>query len=384
MDALSAPVITAIVVVATTLVCGLIGFLNSPAAFSLKDRVVVVTGGSSGIGQEVALSCLQAGAHVVLLARDQGRLEAAAGYLQAQLAAHQLKHPQPQQPKQLIRTYSADVTDAAATAAALELAAKECGGVIHGLVCSAGTSSPKEFVSQTAAEFEQVLRLNVVGTRNAIAAALPFMNDKAGGRIVLISSQAGQVGLYGYTAYSVRGARWRCSLAAQSGPSDTQHTALTPSLRTPHTPHPTPHTPHPHPPQSSKFALNGLAQSLSMELAPRRILLSLSFPPDTDTPLLAEENKSKPAITRALSAATTTVQPQVVAAGIVAGMTHYSPTISVGFDGWMLSTLTAGMGPAGSWWSAVVQVATMGLWRAVALFYVQDFYSTVMKGSKGQ
>ena len=120
-----------------------------------------------------------------------------------------------------------------------------------------------------------------------------------------------------------------------------------------------------------------------MELAPRRILVSLAFPPDTNTPLLAEENKSKPEITRLLSAATTTVEPEEVARGIVAGMEHFSPSISVGFDGWMLSTLTAGMGPAGSWGAAVVQVCTMGLWRAVALFYVQDFYSTIMKKAGG-
>lgn len=126
------------------------------------------------------------------------------------------------------------------------------------------------------------------------------------------------------------------------------------------------------PAQASKFALNGFAQSLSMELAPRRILVSLSFPPDTNTPLLAEENKTKPEITRLISAATTTVEPSEVARGIVAGMQRFSPSISVGFDGWMLSTLTAGMGPAGSWTTACVQVATMGLWRAVALFYVQE------------
>jgi 3-dehydrosphinganine reductase len=118
-----------------------------------------------------------------------------------------------------------------------------------------------------------------------------------------------------------------------------------------------------------------------MELAPRRILVSLAFPPDTNTPLLEEENKSKPEITRLLSAATTTVEPGVVAQGIVDGMVHFSPSISVGFDGWMLSTLTAGMGPAGSWGAAVTQVLTMGLWRAVALFYVQDFYGIVMRKS---
>ena len=138
--------------------------------------------------------------------------------------------------------------------------------------------------------------------------------------------------------------------------------------------------PAPNPPrQASKFALNGLAQALSMELAPRRILVSVAYPPDTDTPLLAQENLQKPRITRLLSEATSTVAPDVVARGIVAGMERWAPAISVGFDGWMLSTVTAGMGPAGSLGAALLQACTMGLWRAVGHFYVQGFYGTVMK-----
>ena len=132
-------------------------------------------------------------------------------------------------------------------------------------------------------------------------------------------------------------------------------------------------------PQASKFALNGLAQALAMELAPRRILVSVAYPPDTDTPLLAQENLQKPRITRLLSEATATVAPAVVAQGIVEGMERWAPAISVGFDGWMLSTVTAGMGPAGSLGAALLQAGTMGLWRAVGLCYVQGFYGTVLK-----
>ena len=118
-----------------------------------------------------------------------------------------------------------------------------------------------------------------------------------------------------------------------------------------------------------------------MELAPRRILVSVAYPPDTDTPLLAAENLQKPRITRLLSEASATVAPEVVARGIVAGMERWSPTMSVGFDGWMLSTVTAGMGPSGSLAAAAVQSLTMGLWRAVGLLYVQGFYQTVIKNT---
>jgi len=116
-----------------------------------------------------------------------------------------------------------------------------------------------------------------------------------------------------------------------------------------------------------------------MELSARNILVSVSFPPDTDTPLLASENLQKPRITKMLSEASATVAPDVVGKSIVQGMEHWAPQIPVGFDGWMLSTVTAGMGPAGSVLTACSQVLTMGLWRLVGLLYVQSFYGVVKK-----
>jgi 3-dehydrosphinganine reductase len=134
--------------------------------------------------------------------------------------------------------------------------------------------------------------------------------------------------------------------------------------------------------QSSKFALNGLAQALAMELASRKILVSVAYPPDTDTPGLAAENVNKPSITKRLSEATSTVPPEVVGKAIVGGMEQWSPTITVGFDGWMLATLCSGFTPVGTVVEGVVQVLTVGLWRLVAIFYVNFFYGVVLKGDK--
>jgi len=131
------------------------------------------------------------------------------------------------------------------------------------------------------------------------------------------------------------------------------------------------------PAQATKFALQGFAQSLAQELWTRGILVSQCFPPDTDTPQYAEENKLKPALTAKLSEATAVVQPDAVARAIVQGMVHWTHAISVGFDGWLLSQLTAGMGPAGSFGSCVVQWLLGGWFRAIALFYVQWFYTTI-------
>lgn len=130
--------------------------------------------------------------------------------------------------------------------------------------------------------------------------------------------------------------------------------------------------------QASKFALNGLAQALAMELAPRKILVSVAYPPDTDTPGLAAENLQKPAITKRLSEATATVAPEVVAKSIVDGMEHWTPLITVGFDGWMLATLTSGFWPVSTVVGGAIQVLTVGLWRLVALFYIQFFYGIVL------
>lgn len=64
---------------------------------------------------------------------------------------------------------------------------------------------------------------------------------------------------------------------------------------------------------STKFALRGLAESLAMELQPYGISVTLSLPPDTDTPGYAVEELSKPKETKAISQMANLVQPEAVA-----------------------------------------------------------------------
>lgn len=130
--------------------------------------------------------------------------------------------------------------------------------------------------------------------------------------------------------------------------------------------------------QASKFALQGFAQALQQELYSRNILVSQCFPPDTDTPLLASENLQKPHVTKLLSESSATVSAAVVGVGACNGLENWRPAVPVGFDGWMLATLTSGMGPAGTLLDATIQVLTLGLWRFIALFYVQYWYRGVI------
>lgn len=231
--------------------------------------------------------------------------------------------------------HSADVSDEAAVRTALNEVAEAHGGVVDALVVCAGKAIPRTLEGSTAAELASMFSLNVVGARNAVACALPHMRRPGGGRIVLVSSQGGQVGIFGYSQYS-----------------------------------------------STKFALRGLAEALSMELYTRRIRVSLCFPPDTDTPGLAIENEGKPEITRILSGATTTVAPEVVARALIGGMERWRFFIPVGVDGWLLSLATAGMAPASTLAEAVLQVLLAGIGRLVALSVVGGFYSTVATTDK--
>jgi 3-dehydrosphinganine reductase len=134
--------------------------------------------------------------------------------------------------------------------------------------------------------------------------------------------------------------------------------------------------------QASKFALNGFSQSLAMEVHTRGIKVCVCFPPDTDTPLLAEENKTKPAITKMLSESTTMVSADSVADAAVSGMVRGSPLIGIGFDGWMLATLTAGMTPVSSYFMGAIEVLTLSIWRLVGIGYVSYFYFLIGRNDK--
>lgn len=244
----------------------LISYAMRPARFDLAGKVVVVTGGSSGIGKACCKEALSRGASVALIARKEGLLLEAAA---------ELKEGVPDAARR-ISTHVADVADDIGTTAAVRAAAAAHGGRIDVVINSAGISGPRRFEECSAAEFEQTYRVNVVGTRNAVFAALPFMRDPAGGRIVFVSSQAGQTGIYGYTAYSVRTQKllrrtytFGHEASICYSPRRLQWLHMLPIMA-----------------QASKFALHGLFESLSQELATRKILLTLAFPPDTDTPML--------------------------------------------------------------------------------------------------
>ncbi|CAA7411118.1 unnamed protein product [Spirodela intermedia] len=154
----------------------------------IKGRHVFVTAGSSGIGLSLAKQATAEGDRVSILARNLRKLEEAHEEIRRATGVE-------------AAIYSVEVRDEKAVREALEEA-----GTVDVLVCNHGVFLPRELVMVDMEEVRYTIDINVVGTFNLIRHALPAMKQAAGGSpsrsIAVISSQADQIGVYGYTSYS--------------------------------------------------------------------------------------------------------------------------------------------------------------------------------------
>lgn len=156
--------------------------------FGLRQRVSVVTGGSSGIGLASARILLAEGARVLIVARSQERLEAA----RADLAA----------PHDALGTLAVDVTDPDAPVRICE-AALTAFGRIDALVNCAGSSRLTAIDSGPLEPWYAQWELNVVATKRLIETLAPRIAEGDGGTIVNVASSAGRRPSATDAAYSV-------------------------------------------------------------------------------------------------------------------------------------------------------------------------------------
>ena len=150
-------------------------FIDRSLAGRVKGKVVVVTGGSSGIGQATAHKLAEAGARVIIVARDPEKLEAT----RKEIAAH----------GGTCITYSCDLTDLAAIDALSKKILAEHGGVDF-LVNNAGRSIRRAVVNSIDRfhDFERTMQLNYFGAVKLILAFLPAMVARKKGHVINISS----------------------------------------------------------------------------------------------------------------------------------------------------------------------------------------------------
>jgi 3-oxoacyl-[acyl-carrier protein] reductase len=186
-------------------------------AYLLKDKTVIVTGGSRGIGRSIVLKMASQGANVTFLylsneAATKDTLE----------AARELSG--------FVKAIKIDIRDAEACESAVNIIAKET-GKLDILVNSAGITRDNILGLMTNVELGDILDTNVIGVFNMLRPVIPYMVSQRDGRIINISSVAGEKGGRGQTNYA-----------------------------------------------ASKGAINALTKALAVELAPRNILVNCVAP----------------------------------------------------------------------------------------------------------
>jgi NAD(P)-dependent dehydrogenase (short-subunit alcohol dehydrogenase family) len=190
----------------------------------LHGKIVLVTGASSGIGRAAAVRLAGYGARVVAAARTAAHLDEVCGVIAAQ-GGQAVAVP-------------TDVSDAAQCQRAVAVAVERFGG-LDILINSAGLSLRGYFEGTALDVLDRVMRVNFFGTLYATHFALPYIKGRRGS-LVAISSLTGKRGTPSYALYG-----------------------------------------------ASKFAVQGLYESLRLELAPEGVHVGVLAPAYVDTPLRA-------------------------------------------------------------------------------------------------
>jgi len=223
-----------------------------------KPKTLFVTGGMSGLGKAFASEYLARGYDVAIF-----DLEIKADVLQELDALS--KHD-----GQKIVALQANVTDFPALESAVQQSVEAIGPPDLAINC-AGIQRAHPFPDLSQQDFEQVVQINVFGSRNFAAAVLPSMQE--GSRLALVSSMAGFAANYSYAAYC-----------------------------------------------ASKFGVVGLGRVLRLECKPRGINVSLICPPEVDTPMVIEELKSMHPVSRKLKDLGGSLSVEEAMRGILGGL----------------------------------------------------------------
>jgi NADP-dependent 3-hydroxy acid dehydrogenase YdfG len=158
----------------------------------IQDKVVIIMGASSGIGEATTMKLAQEGAKLVIAARREDRLKALVESI----------------PNADISYAVADVTKEEEVQAVVDFAVKKYGRV-DVLFNNAGIMPQSPLSDLRVNEWRQMLDINIMGVLNGIAAVLPIMQKQQFGHIVTTASEAAHVvfqqgAVYSGTKFAVR------------------------------------------------------------------------------------------------------------------------------------------------------------------------------------
>jgi 2-hydroxycyclohexanecarboxyl-CoA dehydrogenase len=148
----------------------------------LEGKVALVTGGAGGIGAATSRRLAAEGAQVAVTDLNGDAARSVAGEIEGS-------------------GYELDVTDALQVQAAVQEVEADTGPV-DVLVNNAGTDEFSFFVNTEPGMWDRVLAVNLLGVIGLTHAVLPGMQERGGGSIVNVASEAGRVGSQGSAVYS--------------------------------------------------------------------------------------------------------------------------------------------------------------------------------------
>lgn len=236
--------------------------MGKPDQMKLSDKLVLISGGSSGIGLSLAKKMAEKGASLLSCARRENQLAAAKEEISKSFIDD----------RQFVETVSVDMRSFETVKNTLSPVFDRF-GIPDIVVHSAGVVYPAVFEKISNEQFHWMMDTNYFGAVNLFQTVVPKMKERKSGHIVAMGSAASFIGIWGYSAYS-----------------------------------------------GSKYAIRGLCDVLRSELKPYHVQVSIVFPPDTDTPQLAYENQFKPKITREVSGTIKPLSPDFVASKILQGI----------------------------------------------------------------
>jgi short-subunit dehydrogenase len=197
------------------------------------SKTALITGGSSGLGFEMARQLKAQGHNLILVARDKDKLESSAKVLASEPGSG------------FIKTIACDVSDENSIEACFKTGLEGTESIDFLIVNAGVTSIDLLSDYKELAAITRDLKINLLGAIASTYLCLPFL--RSGSRILFVSSGFGVVGAPGYSLYC-----------------------------------------------ASKAGLNNFADAIRRELLPRNIHIHVACPGDIDTPMYAGELEVMP------------------------------------------------------------------------------------------